>query len=189
MLLLFLVYKPLGVNEQGPTHSDFLKASSYAVLSSLVERHDYSKIVDLTFPTLDTEAGKLVAVLQQKYGSSISNFKVYEFGMYAPSVYAGKSLEFDQAFSAFDAQYSGASGDPYLLIARQLQGSGISMRFKVKLEYRIKKINMPAKAMRKSLKFPSQLMTIGCSRKTALILPTITSLFLVSESRVEWLML
>lgn len=136
LLLLFSVYKPLGVNEQGlkTTHFDFLKASSYAVLNSVVERHDYSKIVDLTFPALDTEAGKLVAVLQQKYGSSISNFKVYEFGMYAPSVYAGKSLEFEQAFSDFDAQYSGASGNPYLLIARQLQGSGISMRFKVKLK-------------------------------------------------------
>lgn len=121
LVLLFSVYKPLGVNEQGlkTTHSNFLKASSYTVLNSVVERHDYTKIVDLTFPALDTEAGKLVAVLQQKYGSSVSNFKVYEFGMYAPSVYAGKSLEFEQAFSDFDAQYSDASGDPYLLIARE----------------------------------------------------------------------
>lgn len=136
LFLLFSGYKSLVVSEQGlkSSHLDILNTSTYSLLNGIVERHDYSKIVDLTFPALDTEAGKLVAVLQQKYGSSISNFKIYEFGMYAPSVYAGKSLEFEQAFSDFDAQYSGASGDPYLLIARQLQGSGISMRFKVKLK-------------------------------------------------------
>uniref|UniRef100_UPI003364DE25 hypothetical protein n=1 Tax=Haliscomenobacter sp. TaxID=2717303 RepID=UPI003364DE25 len=119
--------------------TDFTRAGA------LVERFDYARVTDNTLGQLSDAAAQLSQTLDSAY--QIQDFRVFDFGLYLPTLSMSGALSFDQAVSnmynrietggviafrnpAMPILRSAAPPAAYVLITHQFQGGG-NVRFKM----------------------------------------------------------